>query len=167
MHMNDSITRITGLTDRERKLVLLWRARLPEAKAIQILQDGMQIYFKLKETNEELSGRLNRYCAIILSARRSGWDSTSGKGYRVAEKKQFEDFSSLRRAKVAEFVRRGRTPIKRKKIMSHWGEIVEMKNEGYGFRAIAAYLTKNRKLKTSASYLTKIWNEQNEVKTDG
>jgi intein-encoded DNA endonuclease-like protein len=37
--------------------------------------------------------------------------------------------------------------------------VKELKAEGMGFRPIADYLTKTRKVKTSASYLVKLWKE--------
>jgi len=41
----------------------------------------------------------------------------------------------------------------------YWGEVKELKAKGMGFRPIADYLTKTRKVKTSASCLVKLWKE--------
>lgn len=157
--MNDELTIVTGLSDTQRKTVRSWWASLPEVKSIEILQDGVQIYYQLKENHRELAGRTSRYCALILAARRNGWDTLNGKGYRVAEEQQFEDFSNIRKAKAAELTRRGRTPVLRKKILAYWGVVVEMKSEGHGFRPIAEYLLSAHKIKTSAVYLSRLWLE--------
>ncbi len=155
---------ITQLTTAERKNILKWIASLPEEKVIEIFQAAVKKSFQLKEQSPDIPGRTSKYCAFILAARNAGWDTISGKGYRIAETKQYDDFSFLRQAKVAALIQKGRTPVLRKKILAHWGEIVELKNEGMGFRPIAYYLSKNRKIKTSSAYLARLWNE---AKTNG
>jgi hypothetical protein len=162
--MDDLLIQITGLTDRERKKVLSWVASLPEERIIEIFQDGVKKSYQIKEERPDLAGKLGKYCAFILAARKAGWDTLRGKGYRVAEKEQYDDFSHLRKARAATLIQRGRTPVLRKKILAYWGEVKELKGEGMGFRAIAEYLSKTRKVKTSASYLLKLWKE---VETNG
>lgn len=157
--MDDLLNQITGLTDRERKQVLSWVASLPEGKIIEIFQDGVKKAYQIKEERPDLPGRIGKYCACIVAARKAGWDTLKGKGYRVAEKDQYDDFSHLRKAKAAELIQRGRTPVLRKKILAYWGEVKELKAEGMGFRPIAEYLARTRKVKTSASYLAKLWHE--------
>ena len=157
--MDDLLNRITGLTGRERKQVLSWVASLPEERIIEIFQEGVKKAYQIKEERPDLPGRISKYCAFIVAARKAGWDTLKGKGYRVAEKEQYDDFSHLRKAKAADLIQRGRTPVLRKKILAYWGEIKELKAEGMGFRPIADYLAKTRKVKTSASYLIKLWKE--------
>ena len=81
----------------------------------------------------------------------------------MAEKEQYDDFSHLRKASAAGLIQKGRTPVQRRKILAYWGEVKELKADGMGFRPIADYLTKNRKVKTSASYLVKLWKEVEEI----
>lgn len=157
--MDDMIDLITGLTGRERKNVLTWVASLPEERIIAIFQEGVRKYYQLKDERSDVPGRVGKYGSFIVAARKAGWDTLKGKGYRVADREQYEDFSHLRRAKAAELIRRGRTPVVRKKVLAHWGEVKELKQEGIGFRPIADYLGKKRKVKTSASYLFKLWKE--------
>jgi hypothetical protein len=94
-----------------------------------------------------------------MAARKFGWDTLKGKGYRVAAQKQYDDFSHLRKANAATLIRNGRTPVLRRKILAHWGEVKELKTDGMGFRPIASYLTNKRKLKVSATYLSRLWKE--------
>jgi len=155
---------ITGLTDRERKKLLSWVISLPEEQIIGIFQEGVKKSFLIKQERPDLPGRIGKYCAFIVAARKAGWDTLRGKGYQVAEKEQYDDFSHLRQAKAAELIQRGRTPVLRKKILAHWGEVKELKQEGMGFRPIADYLARTRKVKTSASYQVKLWKE---VESDG
>lgn len=157
--MDELLNQITGLTGRERKQVLSWVASLPEERIIEIFQEGVKKAYQIKEERPDFPGRIIKYCAFIAAARKAGWDTMKGKGYRVAEKEQYDDFSHLRKAKAAELIQRGRTPILRKKILAYWGEVKELKAEGMGFRPIADYLAKTRKVKTSASYLLKLWKE--------
>ncbi|OGQ87946.1 MAG: hypothetical protein A2512_10005 [Deltaproteobacteria bacterium RIFOXYD12_FULL_56_24] len=157
--MDDMLNPITGLTAKERKRLLSWVASLPEEKVIGIFQDGVKKSFQLQKERPDLSGRVNKYCAFIAAARRAGWDTIKGKGYRVAQQEQYQDFSHLRHARAAELLQRGRTPVLRRKVLAYWGEVKELKEEGMGFRPIAAYLLKSRKIKVSASYLMKLWHE--------
>lgn len=157
--MDDLLNQITGLTGQERKQVFSWVASLPEERIIEIFQEGVKKGYQIKEERPDLPGRIGKYCAFIVAARKSGWDTLKGKGYRVAEKEQYDDFSHLRKAKAAELIQRGRTPVLRKKILAYWGEVKELKAEGMGFRPIADYLAKTRKVKTSASYLLRLWKE--------
>jgi hypothetical protein len=157
--MDDQLTQITGLSGRERKKLLAWVASLPEETVIGIFQDGVKKSYQLKDASPDLPGRFVKYSAFIMAARAAGWDILKGKGYRVAGQEQYDDFSHLRKARAAELVRRGRTPVLRRKILAHWGEIKELKAQGMGFRPIADYLARTRKVKTSASYLVKLWKE--------
>jgi hypothetical protein len=157
--MTEQLNLITGLTEHERKKLFSWVASLPEEKIIEIFQDGVKKSFQLKEERSDLSGRINKYCAFIMAARKAGWDTIKGKGYRVAEQEQYDDFSHLRKASVAGLIRKGRTPVLRRKILAYWGEVKELKAKGLGFRPIADYLTRTRKVKTSATYLAKLWKE--------
>jgi len=157
--MDDLLNQITSLIGRERKQVLTWVASLPEERIIEIFQDGVKKAYQIKAERPDLPGRIGKYCAFIIAARRGGWDTLKGRGYRVAEREQYEDFSHLRKAKAAELLRRGRAPVLRKKILAYWGEVKELKADGMGFRPIADYLARTRKVKTSASYLVKLWHE--------
>lgn len=161
--MDDLLNQITGLTGRERKNILSWVASLAEKMVIEIFQDGVKKSFQLKIELPELPGRTIKYCAFILAARKAGWDSINSKGYRVAGREQYDDFSHLRSAKASELIRKGRTPLLRRKILAYWGEVRALKMEGLGFRPIADYLSKNRKVKTSASYLLKLWKEMEKI----
>jgi hypothetical protein len=162
--MDDLLTQITGLSDRERKKVLAWMASLPEETVIGIFQEGVKKSYQLKDASPDLPGKVVKYCAFIMAARVSGWDTLQGKGYRVAGQEQYDDFSHLRKSRAAEHIRHGRTPVLRRKILAHWGEIKELKAQGMGFRPLADYLARTRRVKTSASYLVKLWKE---VECDG
>lgn len=157
--MIDQIEFLTGLIEKERKRVLSWAISLPEEKLINVFQDAVRKAYQIKNEHPEIPGRVVKFCAFILAARDAGWDSLQGKGYRVADKKQFSDFTEIRKAKAAAVIRQGRTPVLRKKILAYWGEIRELKQSGIGFRPISAYLQKNRKIKASPSYLSKLWAE--------
>ena len=157
--MELQLNQITELTAKERKKVLSWVTSLPEEEIIEIFQSGVKISYQLKDQYPDLSGKAVKFCAFILAARRSGWDTIKGKGYRVAGQEQFDDFSHLRKAKAAELINRGRKPVMKRKILAHWGEIMELRAEGMGLRTIAEFLRKKRKVKTSESYLRKLWKE--------
>lgn len=157
--MTEQLNLITGLTEHERKKVFSWVVSLPEEKIIEIFQDGVKRSFQLKEEHPDLPGRIIKYSAFLMAVRKGGWDTIKGKGYRVAEKEQYDDFSHLRKASAATLISKGRTPVLRRKILAYWGEVKELKADGMGFRPIAGYLSNKRKLKVSATYLSKLWKE--------
>jgi len=157
--MTEQLNLITGLTEHERKKLFSWVASLPEENIIEIFHEGVKRSFQLKSERPDLSGRINKYCAFVMAARRGGWDTIKGKGYRVADQEQYEDFTHLRRATAATLVTLGRKPVLRRKILAYWGEVRELKADGMGFRTIAGYLQSKRKLKVSATYLSKLWKE--------
>jgi hypothetical protein len=162
--MTEQLNLITGLTEHERKKLFSWLASLPEGNIIEIFQEGVKRSFQLKGERPDLPGRINKYCAFVMAARKGGWDTVKGKGYRVAEKEQYDDFSHLRKANAAILISRGRKPLLRRQILAYWGEVKELKADGIGFRPIADYLNRKRKLKVSATYLSKLWKE---VETNG
>jgi len=157
--MNDLINQITGLTAAQRKKVLSWVASLPEENVMEIFQDGVKKSYQIKDERPDIAGKVSKYCAFIVAARYAGWDTLTGKGFRVAEAKQYEDFSHLRKSQAAALIKHGRTPVLRQKLLSYWGEIKELKANGLGFRPIAEYLFKKHKVKTSWSNLAKLWRE--------
>jgi len=157
--MTEQLNLITGLTESERKKLFSWVASLPEDRIIEIFQEGVKRSFQLKGERPDLSGRITKYCAFVMAARKGGWDTIKGKGYRVADQEQYNDFSHLRRAAAATLVTRGRKPVLRRKTLAYWGEVKELKADGMGFRVIAGYLQSKRKLKVSATYLSKLWKE--------
>ncbi|MFA6690359.1 MAG: hypothetical protein WCR98_00035 [Saccharofermentanales bacterium] len=157
--MTEQLNLITGLTESERKKLFSWVASLPEDKIIEIFQEGVKRSFQLKGERPDLPGRISKYCAFVMAARKGGWDTIKGKGYRVADQEQYDDFTHLRRAAAATLVTRGRKPVLRRKILAYWGEVKGLKADGMGFRIIAGYLQSKRKLKVSATYLSKLWKE--------
>lgn len=157
--MDDTLNMITGLTAAERSKALSWWVGRSEELRVGIMQDAVKQYYLIKDSHPELEGRLGRYCGLLRAVRHGGWDTIKGKGFRVASQEQFTDFTNLRQAKAATLIKRGRTPVLRKKILAYWGEIVEMKAQGLGFRPITEYLLKERKIKTSSVYLGRLWLE--------
>lgn len=157
--MTEQLNLITGLTEPERKKLFSWVASLPEENIIEIFQEGVKRSFQIKGERPDLPGRISKYCAFVMAARKGGWDTIKGKGYRVADQEQYDDFTHLRQAAAASLVTRGRKPVLRRKILAYWGEVKGLKADGMGFRVIAGYLQSKRKLKVSATYLSKLWKE--------
>jgi hypothetical protein len=157
--MIEQLNLVTGLTEHERKKLFSWVASLPEDKIIEIFQDGVKRSFQLKGERPDLPGRISKYCAFVMAVRKGGWDTINGKGYRVADQQQYNDFSHLRKSSAATLISKGRIPVLRRKVLAYWGEVKELKTDGMGFRPIADYLTSKRKLKVSATYLSKLWKE--------
>ena len=158
----DNLNLVTGLTAGERKRLFSWIASLPEEKRIDVFQGGVKKSSQLHKERPDLPGRINKYCALILTARRSGWDTVAGKGFRVAKQEQFEDFTHLRRANVAQLLQKGRTPTLKRKVLALWGVVKDLKANEVAFRPMSEYLLKNHKLKVSASYLSTLWKEMEE-----
>jgi len=155
----DLIFKLTGyLSPSERSMIRHWIASMPEDTYVSIHQKAEKKYYQLKDGNPEVTGRLLRYAALILAAREAGWDTTRGKGYRVAGQKQYEDWENTRKIRTINLAR-DNIGHKKRAVMAYWGEVKELKEDGLGFRRIAKYLGKYRKLKVSPSYLQQLWTE--------
>jgi hypothetical protein len=157
--MNGELELLTGLSEKERMKIFTWLGTLSDEVVIKIIQQSVRKSYQLKSKQPSLEGKIVKYCSIIVSARQAGWDSIKGKGYRIAGDDQFEDFAHLRKAAMDTIVRKGRSPVIRKKVLAYWGEVKEFKTNGLGFRPIADYLLKQRKIKVSATYLKILWKE--------
>jgi hypothetical protein len=150
---------ITELSETDQRKIFSWVASLQVPLIIDIFQDAVKISYQIRAQRPELEGKVVKYSAFILAARKAGWDSIKGKGYRVADKKQYDDLSRLRITAATKFSSKGRTPMLRRKILAYWGEVTELRKEGLGFRSIADYLLQKRKIKTSETYLRMLWKE--------
>ncbi|MBW2185174.1 MAG: hypothetical protein JRG71_01860 [Deltaproteobacteria bacterium] len=153
------IRSITGLKASERKNVFSWISSIPEQEAIDIFQSSVKASFSLQKARPDMPGKVVKYCSFITAARKKGWNTFRGKGFRVASQPQFTDFTHMRKAKVADLLQSGRRPVLRKKVLAYWGEITELRRENHSFRAISSYLAKTRKVKISVTYLARLWGE--------
>ena len=155
--MNEVIEGITGgLTIKERGQVLRWLSSLPEDEFITIFQKSFNKYHSLKSAYDHLPRKILQYCGLIVAGREHGCDTIKGKGYRVAGQDQYDDWSRTRELRIANLAKDRSSPKKRQ-VLSLWGEVVELKQRNIGFRRIAHYLRKYRKINVSASYLHLMW----------
>jgi hypothetical protein len=159
MTTDDLIQMLTGgLTPKERENVLRWIASLLELDYIEVYYTAAKKYYQLKDGHPDIAGKILHYCGLILSAREYGWDTLRGKGYRVAGDNQLEDWQKIRKMRIQN-LRSNHNARIRRQILGHWGEIIELKNDGVGFRKISQYLKQYKKLNVSSSYVHKIWKE--------
>lgn len=162
MTTDDLIQMLTGgLTPKERENVQHWIASLPEPDYIEVHHTAAKKYYQLKDGHPDISGKILHYCGLILSAREYGWDTIRGKGYRVAGDSQYSDWQNIRQMRIRNLKTDQNARIKRQ-LLGHWGEIKEFKQDGVGFRKIAQYLKRYKKLNVSSSYVHKIWREVEE-----
>jgi hypothetical protein len=147
-----------GLTPQERENIRHWIASLSETDFVEVYHAAAKKYYQLKEGHPDVPGKILHYCGLVLAAREYGWDTLHGKGYRVAGDDQFEDWQKIRKIRVQE-LRSNHNPRIKRKVMGHWGEIKELRNDGAGFRMISRYLQQYKKISVSPSYLHKIWKE--------
>jgi hypothetical protein len=159
MNVNDELELITGLSEKDRKKIFTWVATLQVSVIADIFQDAENKECQIKAEHPELQEKVVKYCAFIQATRKAGWNTFHGKGFQMADDKQYDDFVHERGIAVAKLASKGRTPVLRKKILRFWDEIKAFKAEGLGFRPIVEHLLKKRKLKASASYLKMLWKE--------
>ena len=163
MAIDDIIQVLTGgLTSKERENLRHWIASLPETDFIEIYRAAPKKYYQLKAGHPNVPGGILHYCGLILASREYGWDTLWGKGYRTAGEDQFDDWQKVRKMRIQNLRSDSNAKIRRV-ILGHWGEIQEVNKDGGGFRKIAQYLRKYKKLSVSSSYLHKIWKEMEEA----
>jgi len=151
-----------GLTPKERSNARHWIASLPEEDYIDVHHAATKKYYQLRDGHPAIPGRTLHYCGLILAAREYGWNTLKGKGYRVAGDEQYHDWNKARRMRIQSLGFKHDAKLKRQ-VLGYFGEIKELKNDGAGFRKIALYLKRYRKLNVSSSYVHKIWKEMEET----
>lgn len=155
--MSDLIQLLTGgMNANQRASIRHWLASLPEDEYLTIHQKALKRFYQLKQGHENVPGRILYYCGIVLSAREHGWDTLKGKGYRVAGSTQYDDWSRMRIIKI-DNLRRNRLSPTKNKVLAYWGEVIELKKGGMGFRMIANYLKKYRRVAVSPAYIHVLW----------
>lgn len=156
--MSDILLKITGLFPNQRKNNIRWLASLPEKNIAEILLKSIDKYNTLKKTYKDYPQHLRLLSAIILSTREQGWDTITGKGYRIAGKEQYHDWSNMRQNKIINLARDRPSPKKRQ-LLAHWGEVVELRKGQIGFRRISRYLKIYKKINVSPSYIHMLWGQ--------
>lgn len=161
--MESALRKLFGMSSRqERERALRWFARLAEGERAVICDDALQrlpAMFMADPTGNSHS--IAAYAALLLAVRRAGYDTMRRRGYRIAGKKELEGFARVRLSRVKN-LQLGRAAPVRENIERHWAEVVELKQQGVGFRAIARYLHTQRRVgHVSEAYLRKLWKERN------
>ena len=156
----DKITLWTSITPLERARAVRWFASRPSSEQIAISADGDQgVLLNLQRANPEHAqdGAL-RYAAFVLAIRRGGYDLTRKRGGRAMGSKDFEKLESMRQGVMESLRSRKKSPL-RHALLSLWGEIKSLKQNGSGFLLISRYLVRMHTIKASPSYLARLWRE--------
>jgi len=74
---------------------------------------------------------------------------------------EFEKLEAMRKGVMENLRSRKKSP-RRHLLLSYWGEIKSLKQDGTGFLLISRYLMRAHHLKVSPSYLAKIWKQLEE-----
>jgi len=161
--MDDPLKIISDLTrtdDKKRRGLLTWLAK--EAPATQIEAVGLMVknYHQLKNQFPRLNQAALYYLGLItaLVNMRAVEKSPTrkGTGHDLAP------LAGRTRIQVERVRALGKTRSspKRKKLVSLWGLVRQLKNDEHlSFRDIATFLGKNKKFKINYTYIERIWAE--------
>ncbi len=156
----EKITLWTSTTPLERARAVRWFASRPSSEQIAIIADGYQTVLpNLQQSNPQYAQDNSlRYAAFVLSIRRGGYDLIRKRGGKTMGSKDFEKLETMRKGVVESLRSRKKSPL-RHTLLSYWGEIKSLKQDGSGFLLISRYLARMHNIKASPSYLTKLWRE--------
>ncbi len=159
--MDATVRILSGLSSRtERERALRWLARLADVDRAHIVHAAATLRLPpLPLGRPEPAPEVRSYCALLLAIRQGGYDTIRRRGYRVAGPEQFEEFTAVRLSRAKNLKPERQAPL-RAAIEKLWAEVVELKADGIGFRVIAQYLHRQRRLpQVSEAYLRKLWAE--------
>ena len=156
----DTITLWTATTPLERARAVRWFAARPASEQMAIIAKGAQdILPNLQKANQEQTHDCAlRYAAFVLAIRRSGYDLTRKRGGNTMADKDFETLTAMRRGVMESLRSRKKSPL-RHTLLSLWGEIKALKQDGSGFLLISRYLARTHNIKASPSYIARLWRE--------
>ena len=144
-------THPSGLhTAKERARALRWLAGLAESDRERILADAFAACATATPPTP--------YVALLGAIRRFGFGTIRRRGYRAAGPEQFADFQSVRESRARNLRNERPSPL-RDKVLHRWALVRELHGQGFGFRLIARYFSKQLRVQVSPSYLRKMWRE--------
>ena len=156
----DKITLCTSTTPLERARAVRWFSARPASEQMSIIAEGAQdILANLQKANpEQAQDCVLRYAAFVLAIRRNGYDLTRNRGGKTMADKDFETLTAMRRGVMESLRSRKKSPL-RHTLLSLWGEVKTLKQDGSGFLLISRYLARMHNIKASPSYLARLWRE--------
>ena len=159
----DKITLWTSITPSERARAVRWFASRSTPEQLSMISEGEQTVLpNLKKANPEYAEDcVLRYAAFLLAIRCGGYDLARKRGGRVMRDSEFEKLEAMRKGVMENLRSRKKSPL-RHALLSYWGEIKSLKRDGSGFLLISRYLARMHNIKTSPSYLAKLWREVEE-----
>ena len=158
-HLEDKIALWTALGPKEQARGVRWFASRPIEEQARIIAEGKSLMPGLRQANPNVADDVHSaYAAFIMAIRGAGFDLIRKRGYRVHGHKNYAQFEALRQGTVASLKRGTQAPL-RQDVLALWGDVRGLHTEGNGFLLISRYLLRAHKLKVSASYLAKLWNE--------
>ena len=154
------ISDLSRTDDRKRRRLLRWFAREPTLTQIQILDSTVANYHQLKSGLPNLNRAELHYLALIevLAKRRAIEKAPT----RKASGDDLEPLSKITRIQAERIraLKRKKESPKRRKLVSLWGLVKQLRNdETLSFRDIAAFLKKHRNFKINHVYIQRVWKE--------
>jgi hypothetical protein len=158
--IEDKITLWTSITPLERTRAVRWFASRPTPEQTSIISEGEQTVLpNLQKANPEyVEDSALRYAAFLLAIRHGGYDLARKRGGRAMRDSAFEKLEAMRKGVMENLRSRKKSPL-RFCLLSYWGEIKSLKQDGSGFLLISRYLARMHNIKVSPSYLAKLWLE--------
>ena len=158
--VEDKITLWTSITPLERARPVRWFASRPASEQVSMISEGeRRVLPNLQKANPEYaSDGVLCYSAFLLAIRGGGYDLVRKRGGRAMRGNEFEKLEAMRKGVMENLRSRKKSPL-RHLLLSYWGEIKSLKQDGAGFLMISRYLARMHNVKVSPSYLAKIWPE--------
>lgn len=155
MNVTEDLTRITGMTAKERQDCLRWIARQAEGFHVDLMRHRFKIFHSIKSSRAHPNLSLLELAALYIAAKGQGWLATRKmKTQRAPTGEEMRVISHRRKERA--FKERHPAP-KRSKLARVWGIVVELKDAGHSYGAISEYLQKAHKIKVTRQYLHQLF----------
>ncbi|WP_319466204.1 hypothetical protein [uncultured Pseudodesulfovibrio sp.] len=152
--MNDKLTRITGLSARERGDALRWFARQDEGFRVRLMTKRFRIFLDLKAKKVDFNIPMLEYAAVCIAIKTEGY--LAEKKYRSKKVIGPDELKVIEQRRIESAKSR---PKKRQrgdvatKLAKKWGVVVSLKKEGLSYQAISEHLKEKHRIKVSRQYL--------------
>lgn len=155
MTINEDLTRITGMTESERRDCLRWLSRQAESFQINLMYHRFKIFHSLKTRYAHENPSLIELAALHIAAKGQGWLATRKMKTKRPPTNNELKLIATRRQERTEI---NRNPAKkREKLARIWGVVIELRASGHSYHAIAKYLSKAHRIKVTRQYLYQLY----------
>jgi len=160
--MQDFILKITKMSEKQQRQVLLFFAKLPMTIRVELFGKHKIVFYKLKQAHLDTSPSLLSYCALIVVAVSAKNNQTmlQSSNFLNMSLDQILDLS-LEQIQIFKHSK-ARKKQQYEQVLKYWSLVKTLKSQSMSFRDISTYLQKYHRVHISYSTIYKIYKKLEE-----